>query len=476
MIEFTGSEEVTGAQIGIGIAPFFTVSLGGLLIGVVFGLVTCLITRIRSDFTVFIVLLLAYFSYIMADCVGWSGIISMIGCGLIQAAYAFHNLDEDSVTTVHNFVKVVAVISESVVFVFLGIAVIGETLRWHTGYILWAMAICLIARGIVVLGLTAILNAVNVDQTKISLTEQAVLIYGGLRGAVAFSLAILISNNILGEKGNQTKEIIITATLFIILFTVGFMGITIKPLVKALKIRMEGKKTLSLFTELNTSILDQTLSGIEILIDCKRRNAVREFFMHVDEKYIRRILQRDPERYDEKIFKVYEKISLRLHYATMMPNKKESFLTDLPQSIQEKYLANGIPFDEDHTNEPSHVTSDDILNTYNDNDRQGRQQQKQGHRVKKSWFRRRKALTLDDHIDNTTSSDQRAMEEAKNLPKKLFLPKQSTKNSSEAQSISGMLRYSRRPSLLPNSKLQMGFNDRFLEILKSRNREFICVQ
>ncbi|VDQ03566.1 unnamed protein product [Trichobilharzia regenti] len=365
MVEFTGKKEVTGGQIGIGIASFFTVSLGGLLIGVVFGIVTCLITRIPSHLQTMTVLLLAYFSYIMADCIGWSGIISMIGCGLIQAAYAFHNIDRRSVITIENFVKVIAELSESVVFVFLGVTVISEILKWHTGYALWSMVICLIARGIVVLVLTAILNAVSVDETKISLTEQAILIYGGLRGGVSLCLALQIPNEILGEKGADNQNIIVTTTIFIILFTVGLMGTTIKPLVKALKIRMEEEKTLSLFAQLNENILDETLSGIEAIANCKRRNTVREFFMRIDEKYIRRILQRDPERYDEKILKLYEKISLRLHYAKIRPNEMENFLTDLPDGIRYIYMTRGFIPHNDNIGHSSFLFTSPVQENFN---------------------------------------------------------------------------------------------------------------
>ncbi|CAH8611778.1 unnamed protein product [Schistosoma rodhaini] len=334
MIVFNNNEQLSSIQIFIGIASFFTVSFGGLFIGVLFGIITCLITRIHSHLSVFTILLLAYFSYIIADCIGWSGIISMIGCGLIQAAYAFHNIGEKYVKSLHLITKILAEVSEAVIFLFLGIQVISYKLEWHTGFIIWGLILCLLSRTIVIFCITAIVNYVNIDETKITISQQIILIYGGLRGAVAFALAVLIPEDIFPMNGIYHKNIIVTTTLFIILFTVGFMGITIKPLMKLLKIRKKDHEKLSLFHILNKNIIDQTLTGIEIMIGSKGRNAIREFFIHIDQKYIRHILQRNPERYDEKILKVYENIALKLLLATTHPSDIDNILKNIPESLK----------------------------------------------------------------------------------------------------------------------------------------------
>ncbi|CAI2731456.1 unnamed protein product [Schistosoma spindalis] len=479
MIAFTGKDNITGSQIGIGIASFFTVSFGGLLIGVLFGIITCLITRIRSHLSVFTILLLAYFSYIMANCVGWSGIISMIGCGLIQTAYAFHNVDSQTRITVHNFVRVIAEMSESVIFLFLGISIIGETLKWHTGYILWSLFICLIARCIIVLIMTSIVNIINIDDIKITIKEQIVLIYGGLRGAVAFSLAILIPIDILGKNGEENQSLIVTTTLFIILFTVGIMGITMKPLVKLLHIRMENKKIISLFQSLNTNIIDELLTGIEIIINCKRRNVLRDFIKHIDEKYIRRILQNNPEYYNEKLFKIYEKISLRLHYATIRPMQSKCLLTDLPESITYKYLMNQLPIinnqyitihnNDNNNRRASNQSVNDILNTYPDdfidnNNNNNNNNNEQYERIK-HLYQHRKSSTITNQLENDDIINQSINNNNNNN-----IDQQPINPLSETM----ISRNSKRKSILPNiMEQQTEFNEQFLNILLERNRELM---
>ncbi|CAL8107953.1 unnamed protein product [Calicophoron daubneyi] len=338
MSAFTGQEEITGQQIGVGIASFFTVSLGGLSIGVIVGVISCLLTRIENHLSAVILILLAYFSYIITDVVGWSGIIAMIGCGIVQAAYAFHNLDRKSVTLVRKLTKLVAELSESVIFLFLGVEVVSDQLMWHWGFMLWGLLLCLFSRTVVVFGLTAIVNWVRVDNTRISFTKQLILIYGGLRGAVAFSLAVLVNADKLGEHGVYNRQLIITATLFIILFTVGFMGLTMKPLVKLLKIRLQGEQKLSLCQVLHSNVMDELLAGIEVVIGSKGRNALRDFFMRLDEKYIRRFLQRDPATYDHKLLKTNEKIALKIHIASMQPDRVDRILGNVPETLKNRYL------------------------------------------------------------------------------------------------------------------------------------------
>ncbi|VDP82453.1 unnamed protein product [Echinostoma caproni] len=406
MSAFAGKDIVSLHEIGVGVASFFTVSLGGFLIGVIVGIISCLITRIKSHLGAFILILLAYFSYIMTDCVGWSGIISMIGCGLIQAAYAFHNLDAKSVSLVHQLTKLAAEICESMIFLYLGIEIVSVKLRWHTGFMLWGLVLCLLARALIVLVVTAIVNAVHVDGTKISLTEQAILIYGGLRGAVAFSLAVLLEHRHFGFQGEYSRRLIITEALFIILFTVGFMGMTMKPLVKLLKIRMQGREPLSLFGVLNSSVTDETMAGLEVITGVKGRNRIRELFMRLDDKYFRHWLIQDPETHDEKMMKVYEKISLKLHDAQIRPDRQKSILADLPDALRQKFL------ESEYQTQPL---------------------------LPASW-------PVEDVADLELGSDDSEM----------------------AAAFAKCMRSTRRPTLIPNDKRQMGFGDTLHGVMRAR--------
>lgn len=61
--------------------------------------------------------------------------------------------------------------------------------------------------------------------------------YGGLRGAVAFALVLLIDDKIV-----PLQPMFMTTTIAVIYFTVFFQGITIKPLVKILNVKTSEKR------------------------------------------------------------------------------------------------------------------------------------------------------------------------------------------------------------------------------------------
>ncbi|BHF81935.1 hypothetical protein SprV_0802507000 [Sparganum proliferum] len=276
MKEFINSDFVSSVDVGNGFASFFTISLGGLGVGVAFGVVSSILTRFKSEFSTLLLILLAYLSYILGDCLGWSGLIAMVGCGLVQAAYAFNNISNDSRIALRQIVKQIA---------------------------------------------------------------EFILIYGGLRGAVCLSLALLVDEQKLGIQGLEVKRIIVTGTLFVILVTVGLLGMTMKPIVRLLHVKLYPGRNLSLFAISLDQVVDHALVGVEGVVGSKGRNRVRAFVTRIDDSFIRRLLQRDPVSHDEKIVKVHEKIALKLHYATICPKKSSLYLTDLAQPLVRQYLS-----------------------------------------------------------------------------------------------------------------------------------------
>ena len=88
---------------------------------------------------------------------------------------------------------------------------------WHTGFVVWSIAFCLICRFISVYGLTWIANKHRVK--IINLQEQFIMAYGGLRGAVGFSLVKMISEN---DVDDGTRRLFVTTTLVVVTFTIFF--------------------------------------------------------------------------------------------------------------------------------------------------------------------------------------------------------------------------------------------------------------
>lgn len=323
---FMNLETTSTVDVVMGIVSFFTISFGGALIGIFFGVLSSLLTRLTHMARLLepvIILVMAYLSYLVGDMVKWSGIISMIVCGMLQASYAFHNMSHKSLITIRRFLKTLANFFEAIIFVDLGIAIVRKSLIWAVGFLLWSLFITLIARFIVTFISSHLLNKTGLLIKKISKTEQFIMSYGGLRGAVAFTLVNLINTDST-QKKNSEKDMFVTAALIIIIFTIMFMGLTIKPLVKCLKVKLEESQGLSIFVELGNNAADHFAAGMEAIGGRTGRNAFRERLEHFDIHYIRRMLQNEPESYDEKIIKVYEKVSLAIHYATVKHQCRQS--------------------------------------------------------------------------------------------------------------------------------------------------------
>ena len=107
------------------------------------------------------------------------------------------------------------------IFLFLGMALIKQNKEgagyWHTGFVVWSIAFCLICRFFSVYGLTWIANKYRVK--IINLQEQFIMAYGGLRGAVGFSLVEMISKN---DVSDGTRRLFVTTTLVVVTFTIFF--------------------------------------------------------------------------------------------------------------------------------------------------------------------------------------------------------------------------------------------------------------
>merc|ERR1712045_540227 len=128
-------------------------------------------------------------------------------------------------------------------------------LQWHWGFSLWTCIFCLLYRFAGVFLISAILNIKRVK--KISINEQIIMGYGGLRGAVGFRLAIIFFQ----EKKTELSKIFLTTTLFMVYFTVFLQGGTIKFLLEKLNIEKEKEKVRLISDDVNTKTIDLLMAG-----------------------------------------------------------------------------------------------------------------------------------------------------------------------------------------------------------------------
>ena len=211
---------------------FITVAGGGTLIGILMGYFGALVTRFMDQASILeplVVLGIAYLSYLTAEIFHMSGILSITFCGITMKNYVERNISESSSTTVRSAAHMIANCAEMMIFLFLGVFTINDIHEWNWAFIACTIACCLVFRVLGVLLLVAIANRFRIK--KLDWLEQFIMMYGGLRGGVAFALVLTIT-----EEVAPHAKMFVTATLAMVYFTVFVQGITIGPLVRLLKV------------------------------------------------------------------------------------------------------------------------------------------------------------------------------------------------------------------------------------------------
>merc|ERR1719259_1438209 len=308
LVVFMGMENVKAVDIVLSITAFFVVSLVGAFIGLVYGLLTALVTRTTTTVRVIeplALLGLAYLSYLTAELFHFSGIISLIVCGLVQDMYAFHNISSKSYTCVKYCTKMASAISETIIFMFLGMVFFSEDLAWNTGFVLWTLFLTPVVRFIITFGLAWATNRFRLR--ALGASEQFILAYGGLRGAVAFSLVTMLPDDL------AIRDHFTTATLAVVVFTVFVQGISIKPLVTWLNVSRRTTGPKQLLEEVHESVVDSMMAGGEEGLGSHGDFYLRTQLRHYNEKYLKKIFVRS--NYEAPLKRLFEKISVAEHYA-----------------------------------------------------------------------------------------------------------------------------------------------------------------
>ena len=303
-------EEIRLGHIIIGCGSFLTVALGGLIIGVVYGLLTSLLTRATRG--VRIIEPLALFcggclAYVTAELVHWSGIISLIGCGLVQAHYAFKNISAESRITVNYFIKMLSSTSDCIIFLYLGMSWFTNNHVWDSGFIMWSIIFIFLVRFVSTYILAVVVNWLRGNIHPISHSEMFVMAYGGLRGAVGFSLVITIDPSHVPHS-----FMMVTTTLVIIMQTVFLQGGTIKWIVNFLGIEKSSGSDLSLMSEMNDKLFEHIMSGVESLAGKHGQYYFQDLWNRMDEKYLAKIFV--SSHADHEMVRIYDEVSIGDHY------------------------------------------------------------------------------------------------------------------------------------------------------------------
>eukprot|EP00096_Caligus_rogercresseyi_P006867 TRINITY_DN2383_c0_g1_i1.p1 TRINITY_DN2383_c0_g1~~TRINITY_DN2383_c0_g1_i1.p1 ORF type:complete len:889 (-),score=207.95 TRINITY_DN2383_c0_g1_i1:856-3522(-) len=300
-----GQSNIQYTDVFGGLASFLVVALGGTFVGIVWGYITAFVTRFTNHARILepiFVFTMAYLSYLNAEIFHLSGILAITFCGITMKNYVERNISTKSQTTLKYATKMLSGSSETIIFMFLGVATVDQDHTWNFPFVILTILFCSLFRIIGVLLLSTLAN--NYRLHKLKTVDQFVMMYGGLRGAVAFALVLLIDAGKIPHA-----PMFKTTTIAVVYFTVFVQGITIKPLVKFLNVKTSSEKEPTMNERIAGRFMDHIVAGVEGILGEFGNLRFRDTYKRFDAKYIKPCLLRDNHAMDHKIIETFENLT-----------------------------------------------------------------------------------------------------------------------------------------------------------------------
>lgn len=193
-----------------------------VVVGFVAGILNALITKFTrlKDFYLLessLFILMSYSSFLISELLELSGIVTILFTGICQAHYNFYNLSNQSKEITKKFTELLSFLAENFIFSYLGVSMFINTQhKWAISVIFFSFIAIIVGRLLNIYPLSFLLN-LNRGSHKIPLKYQHVLFFSGLRGSMAYALAMQ-------QTISESRQVILTTTSVIIIVTVIFGG------------------------------------------------------------------------------------------------------------------------------------------------------------------------------------------------------------------------------------------------------------
>lgn len=222
MLETLNTGEFNVAQFGL---LFVKEAAGGILMGLVLGYILHLLIKSIEHYETEILLTLAFVmaGYTFSNYLHLSGTLSMVVMGLMVG-----NFKQDSTMSstsreyVYKFWELVNVILNSVLFILIAfVFIVIEFDMKHIWVGVISIFIVLASRVIIVY----LPHIVFPKFLSLSNKDAKIISWGGLRGGLSLALVLSLPDN-------ETKNTLLIATYFCVLFSIIIQGLTIEKLAK----------------------------------------------------------------------------------------------------------------------------------------------------------------------------------------------------------------------------------------------------
>jgi len=303
----------------------------GLLTGVVVGLLTGAVMERLDDAMVVITLstVAAYGSFLIADRLGVSGVMSTVAAGLVTGERGLSRLLFPSIRlATESFWEYIAFVMNSMIFLLMGFAIDLEMLWKLWPFVLLAYLSVTVARAVVVAGTWAIFYP---TYFRFPAKWVAVLTWGGLRGALSMVLAMSLPDSFI------YKPMIETLVFGVVLISIFVQGLSMAPVLRFLGIIEPVSKILEYeMFKTRASLIQSALDEIRTfrtrhMISRRSAKAIEKEFQKELSEINQKLEALEPDRQEQLREELYR--------------MKRRILLDQKKSLLEIYQSGEIGFE-----------------------------------------------------------------------------------------------------------------------------------
>jgi CPA1 family monovalent cation:H+ antiporter len=219
---------LAGNDVGVvDVAGRFIVTVAGaLLCGAIVGVAVMLLAGRTEDHLIEITLstVAAYGSFLLAERLGCSGVLATMTTGiLIGNLTVLGTFSERGREAVGSFWEYVGFVANSFIFLLIGVSLVAHHVLSVLAAAGLAVVLVLAGRALAVYGCCGIFAR---TKQRVSLKHQHLLVWGGLRGALALALALSLPAEL------PERDAAISVTFAVVAFSILVQGLTMGPLLR----------------------------------------------------------------------------------------------------------------------------------------------------------------------------------------------------------------------------------------------------
>ncbi len=176
----------------------------------------------------------AYITFMIAESLHVSGIVALVALAIMYSTVGRTKISPEISEFLQQFWKTLSYMANTLIFLIVGIVIVSNTKfdsleLWITLGILYILL--MLIRAVSVFSLMPLLEHIGIGITK---QKATVLVWGGLRGAVSLTLALIITQDT--SIPEQLRDQILFLTAGIVFLTIVINGSTMEYLLKVLKL------------------------------------------------------------------------------------------------------------------------------------------------------------------------------------------------------------------------------------------------